>query len=256
MSKPLILVTNDDGINSKGIKILVDIMTNIGEVLVVAPDSPQSGMGHAITVGNTLRLYKTKVFNGINSYQCSGTPVDCVKLAKHHILESKRPDLLVSGINHGPNTSISVVYSGTMAAALEAAIDDIPAIGFSLCDYASDADFSHVNGYVEKITHQVLKKGLPAGVALNVNIPSIKSGSIKGVKVCRQARARWKEAFDERIDPYGERYFWMAGNFNMLDNGEDNDVWAIKNNYVSIVPTQFDMTSHTSIQELKGKIED
>ena len=256
MSKPLILVTNDDGINSKGIKILVDIMTNFGEVLVVAPDSPQSGMGHAITVGNTLRLYKTKVFNGINSYQCSGTPVDCVKLAKHHILESKKPDLLVSGINHGPNTSISVVYSGTMAAALEAAIDDIPAIGFSLCDYASDADFSHTTGYVEKITKQVLEKGLPVGVALNVNMPSKKSGPINGVKVCRQARARWKEAFDERIDPYGERYFWMAGNFNMLDNGEDNDVWAIKNNYVSVVPTQFDMTSHDAIQELKGKIED
>jgi 5'-nucleotidase len=256
MSKPLILVTNDDGINSKGIKILVEIMTNFGDVLVVAPDSPQSGMGHAITVGNTLRLYKTKVFNGIHSYQCSGTPVDCVKLAKHHILESKRPDLLVSGINHGPNTSISVVYSGTMAAALEAAIDDIPAIGFSLCDYASDADFSHVTGYVEKITRQVLDKGLPVGVALNVNMPSQKSGPIKGVKVCRQARARWKEAFDERIDPYGERYFWMAGDFNMLDNGEDNDVWAIKHNYISVVPTQFDMTSHTAIQEVKNKIED
>jgi len=255
MSKPLILITNDDGINSKGIKILVDIMTKIGEVLVVAPDSPQSGMGHAITVGNTLRLYKTKVFDGITSYQCSGTPVDCVKLAKHYILESKKPDLLVSGINHGPNTSISVVYSGTMAAALEAAIDDIPAVGFSLCDYASDADFSHVSDYVEKITRQVLEKGLPDGVALNVNIPSQKSGPIQGVKVCRQARARWREAFDERIDPYGERYFWMAGDFNYLDNGEDNDVWAIKHNYVSVVPTQFDMTSHESIQELKGKIE-
>jgi 5'-nucleotidase len=256
MSKPLILVTNDDGINSKGIKILVDIMAKFGEVLVVAPDSPQSGMGHAITVGNTLRLYKTKVFNGINSYQCSGTPVDCVKLAKHHILQSKRPDLLVSGINHGPNTSISVVYSGTMAAALEAAIDDIPAIGFSLCDYASNADFSHVTGHVERITRQVLDKGLPDGIALNVNIPSQKSGPIQGIRVCRQARARWKEAFDERIDPYGERYFWMAGDFNMLDNGEDNDVWAIKNNYISVVPTKFDMTSHDSIQELKRKIED
>jgi 5'-nucleotidase len=256
MSKPLILVTNDDGINSKGIKILVEIMTKIGDVLVVAPDSPQSGMGHAITVGNTLRLYKTKVFDGTTSYQCSGTPVDCVKLAKHYILESKKPDLLVSGINHGPNTSISVVYSGTMAAALEAAIDDIPAIGFSLCDYASEADFSHVSEYVEKITRQVLEKGLPIGVALNVNIPSRKSGPIQGVKVCRQARARWREAFDERIDPYGERYFWMAGDFNYLDDGEDNDVWAIKHNYVSVVPTQFDMTSHEVIEELKGKIED
>lgn len=256
MSKPLILVTNDDGINSKGIKVLVEIMTKLGEVLVVAPDSPQSGMGHAITVGNTLRLFKTKVFNGLDSYQCSGTPVDCVKLAKHHILKDRRPDLLVSGINHGPNTSISVVYSGTMAAALEAAIDDIPAIGFSLCDYSLNADFSHTTLYVEKITRQVLDKGLPAGIALNVNIPPQKSGQIRGVRVCRQARARWKEAFDERIDPYGERYFWMAGNFHYLDNGEDNDIWAIQNNYVSVVPTQVDMTSHQSITELKNKIEE
>jgi 5'-nucleotidase len=255
MSKPLILVTNDDGINSKGIKILVDIMIKFGEVLVVAPDSPQSGMGHAVTVGNTLRLYKTKVFNGTTSYQCSGTPVDCVKLAKHHILKKRKPDLLVSGINHGPNTSISVVYSGTMAAALEAAIDDIPAIGFSLCDYSADANFSHTSDYVEKITRQVLEKGLPPGVALNVNIPSEKSGPIKGVKVCRQAKARWKEAFDERIDPYGERYFWMAGDFHYLDNGEDNDVWAINNKYIAVVPTQCDMTSHSVIEELKGKIE-
>jgi 5'-nucleotidase len=256
MSKPLILVTNDDGINSKGIKILVDIMKQFGEVLVVAPDSPQSGMGHAVTVGNTLRLYMTKVFNGTISYQCSGTPVDCVKLAKHHILQNRKPDLLVSGINHGPNTSISIVYSGTMAAALEAAIDDIPAIGFSLCDYSPDADFTHASDYIEKITRQVLKKGLPSGIALNVNIPSKKSGQIKGVKVCRQARARWKEAFDERIDPYGERYFWMAGDFLYMDKGEDNDVWAIDNNYIAVVPMQCDMTSYASIKDLKGTIED
>jgi len=255
MSKPLILVTNDDGINSKGIGVLVDIMSTLGEVMVVAPDSPQSGMGHAITVGNTLRLYQTKFFNGTISYRCSGTPVDCVKLAKHHVLKSNKPDLLVSGINHGPNTSISVVYSGTMAAALEAAIDDIPAIGFSLCDYASDADFSHITEYVKQIARQVLESGLPSGVALNVNMPSSGSGRINGIKVCRQARARWKEAFDERIDPYGERYFWMAGDFNYLDDGEDNDVWAIKHNYISVVPTQFDMTSHEGIRDLKKRIE-
>ena len=255
MSKPLILVTNDDGIVSKGIRILVDIMVKFGDVLVVAPDSPQSGMGHAITVGNTLRLYKTKVFNGIESYQCSGTPVDCVKLAKHHILKERKPDLLVSGINHGTNTSISIVYSGTMAAALEGAIDDIPSIGFSLCDYAADADFSHTIKYVESITRQVLEKGLPAGIALNVNMPAIDKGPLKGVKVCRQASARWKEAFDERVDPYGGKYFWMAGDFHYLDDGADNDVWAIKSNYISVVPTQADMTAHTAIRELKDKLE-
>ncbi len=251
MDKPLILVTNDDGITSKGIKVLVEVMAEIGEVVVVAPDSPQSGMGHAITVGNTLRLSETKTFNGIKSYQCSGTPVDCVKLAKHFVLKDRKPDLLVSGVNHGPNTSISVVYSGTMAAALEAAIDDIPAIGYSVCDYSPAAKFEHVSAYLDQISRQVLESGLPQGVALNVNFPAAVQGTIRGIKICRQANARWKEAFDERIDPYGERYFWMAGDFINLDDQFDNDIWAISNNYVSVVPTQFDMTAHHTIQALK-----
>lgn len=251
MDKPLILVTNDDGITSKGIKVLVEVMAKIGEVLVVAPDSPQSGMGHAITVGNTLRLSETKTFNGIKSYQCSGTPVDCVKLAKHYVLKDRKPDLLVSGVNHGPNTSISVVYSGTMAAALEAAIDDIPAIGFSVCDYSPSAKFEHVSEYLDQISRQVLETGLARGVALNVNFPAAFQGTIQGIKICRQANARWQEAFDERIDPYGERYFWMAGDFINMDDQADNDIWAISNNYISVVPTQFDMTAHHTIQALK-----
>ena len=255
MNKPLILVTNDDGITSNGIRVLVEVMSRLGEVIVVAPDSPQSGMGHAITVGNTLRLSETKTFNGIKSYQCSGTPVDCVKLAKHYVLKDRKPDLLVSGINHGPNTSISVVYSGTMAAALEAAIDDIPAIGFSVCDYSQSAKFEHVSEYLEEISRYVLESGLTRGVALNVNVPAAKQGLIKGIRICRQARARWKEAFDERLDPYGERYFWMAGDFINLDEQVDNDIWAIANNYVSVVPTQFDMTAHHIIDTLKGDFE-
>ncbi len=255
MSNPLILITNDDGITSRGINLLVDIMSRLGEVVVVAPDSPQSGMGHAITVGNTLRLSETKMFNGIRSYQCSGTPVDCVKLAKHHVLKEKKPDLLVSGINHGPNTSISVVYSGTMAAALEGAIDHIPSIGFSLCDYSPNAEFEHVSEYVEKIAAGILEKGLPEGIALNVNFPSASQGAVQGIKICRQARARWREKFDQRIDPYGEPYFWMAGDFINPDNGQDNDVWAISNNYVSVVPTQFDMTAHETIGTLKSYLE-
>jgi 5'-nucleotidase len=255
MKRPLILVTNDDGITSKGIRILVEVMTKLGEVLVVAPDSPQSGMGHAITVGNTLRLSETKNFNGITSYQCSGTPVDCVKLAKHYVLKDRKPDLLVSGVNHGPNTSISVVYSGTMAAALEAAIDDIPAIGFSVCDYSPAAKFEHVSDYLEQISGQVLKSGLARGIALNVNFPAASQGTIRGIKICRQADARWKEAFDERIDPYGERYFWMAGDFINMDKDLDNDIWAIANNYISVVPTQFDLTAHHTIQTLKKDFE-
>jgi 5'-nucleotidase len=177
-----------------------------------------------------------------------------VKLAKHYVLKDRKPDLLVSGINHGPNTSISVVYSGTMAAALEAAIDDIPAIGFSLCDYSQSAEFEHVSGYLEQIAGYVLRSGLTRGVALNVNFPAASQGPIKGMKICRQAHARWKEAFDERLDPYGERYFWMAGDFINLDKQIDNDIWAIANNYVSIVPTQFDMTAHHIIQNLKDEM--
>ncbi|MFY0685625.1 MAG: 5'/3'-nucleotidase SurE [Cyclobacteriaceae bacterium] len=250
MEKPLILITNDDGITAKGIRKLVELMTTLGEVVVVAPDSPQSGMGHAITVGDTLRLKKNQIFENIEAYECSGTPADCVKLAKHHLLKDRKLDLVVSGINHGSNTSISVLYSGTMSAAIEAAIEGTPAIGFSLCDYSHGADMSHVDAYVTKIAEQCLSKGVPKGIALNVNIPPLQNSSIKGIKVCRQANARWEEDFDRRIDPHGREYFWMMGNFINHDKGEDNDEWAIANNYVSIVPCQFDMTGHYAINRL------
>lgn len=255
MGKPLILVSNDDGITSHGIRTLVEIMTQLGDVVVVAPDSPQSGMGHAITVGNTLRLEETDVFGGITSYSCSGTPADCVKLAKHFVLQDRRPDLVVSGINHGSNTSISVLYSGTMSAAIEGAIEGMPAIGFSLCDYASDADFTHLSDHILSIAEQVLLRGLPKGVALNVNFPPKQNESIRGIKVCRQARAKWQEEFDQRYDPNGRRYFWMAGNFVNFDKGEDNDEWAIANNYVSLVPCQFDLTAHHAIDEINSEWE-
>src|SRR6187401_715575 len=157
--KPLILVSNDDGITSKGIRTLINVMKSIGEVIVVAPDSPQSGMGHAITVGNTLRLEENFIFEGVRAYECSGTPADCVKMARHFVLKGHRqPDIVVSGVNHGSNTSISVLYSGTMSAAIEGAIEGTPAVGFSLCDYSHDADFSHTHEYIKKITLQVLEK--------------------------------------------------------------------------------------------------
>ena len=250
MKKPLILVSNDDGIESRGIRTLVEIMQELGDVVVVAPDSPQSGMGHAITIGNTLRLTKTDIYPEIISYKCSGTPADCVKLAKHHVLKDNKPDLVVSGINHGSNTSISVLYSGTMSAAIEAAIEGMPAIGFSLCDYSTDANFEHTREYVKKISAQVLKNGLPKGVALNVNFPPKRNEPLKGIKICRQARAKWEEEFDERFDPNGQRYFWLAGNFVNFDKGEDNDEWAIANNFASVVPVQFDMTAHHAISIL------
>jgi len=246
--KPLILISNDDGITSKGIRTLTEVMTELGEVVVVAPNSPQSGMGHAITVNNMLRLDKSDVFEdiGVEAYECSGTPADCVKLAKHHVLKDRKPDLVVSGINHGSNSSVSVLYSGTMSAAIEAALEGLPAIGFSLCDYAHNADFSHIRHHIRKITEEALKNGIPSNVALNVNFPSILQGDIKGIKICRQAKARWQENFEERKDPYGRVYYWLVGDFINEDAGVDTDVWALDNNFISIVPCKYDMTAYES----------
>lgn len=253
MSKPLILVSNDDGITSKGIRKLVELMSTMGEVVVVAPDKPQSGMGHAITVGDTLRLVKSDLFGDILAYECSGTPADCIKLAKREVLKDRKVDLVVSGINHGSNTSISVLYSGTMSAAIEGAIEGGPAIGFSLCDFSADADFSHVDDFVIKITKNVLEHGLPTGIALNVNFPTKQKQVLKGIKICRQANARWEEEFDKRVDPHGRNYYWMVGNFINHDKGEDNDEWAISDNYVSVVPCQFDLTGYHAITTLNEK---
>lgn len=250
MSKPLILVSNDDGITSRGIRKLVELMQQLGEVVVVAPDSPQSGMGHAITVGDTLRIRTSKIFDGLEAYECSGTPADCVKLAKHEILKDRKPDLVVSGINHGSNSSISVLYSGTMSAAIEGAIEGLPAIGFSLCDFDHKAPMDHADDQILKITREVLTKGVDKGIALNVNIPPKQKEAIKGIKICRQADARWDEEFDQRTDPYGRSYYWMVGNFVNHDKGEDNDEWALGNNFVSVVPCQFDMTAYDSITKL------
>lgn len=248
--KPLILVTNDDGITSPGIEALVEVMKTLGDVVVVAPDKAQSGMGHAITINSTLRINKTKNYNVLQEFACSGTPVDCVKFAVSKIMHRK-PDLVVSGINHGPNMSINVIYSGTMSAAVEGAIESVPSIGFSLCDYAIDADFTAAKKVVKTIAQKVLENGLPLGVCLNVNIPKLKYELIKGIKVCRQARANWVEEIDERHDPSGHPYYWLTGKLENYDKGKkDTDVWALENNYVSVVPTQFDMTAHKTIDEI------
>ncbi len=247
--RPLILVTNDDGITAPGIRTLISVMHNIGDIVVVAPDSPQSGMGHAITVNSTLYLEKVDIDGKQPEYSCSGTPADCVKLAVREILDRK-PDICVSGINHGSNSSINVIYSGTMSAALEAGIEGIPAIGFSLLDYNWNANFEHCKLFIETITKQVLKHGLPEGVVLNVNLPNLSKKDIKGIKVCRQARANWVEEFDKRTNPMGRDYYWLAGKFVNMDNGEDTDEWALENGYVSVVPVQFDLTAHHTIQQL------
>jgi len=253
MAKPLILVSNDDGITAPGIRTLVKVMKKIGEVVVVAPDSPQSGMGHAITVANTLRLDKSLAFDDVEAWECSGTPADCVKLGKHYVLKDRKPDLVVSGINHGSNSSISVLYSGTMSAAIEAAIEGLPAIGFSLCDFGHEADFSHTEELVEHIARQALANGIPVGTALNVNFPKKSTKKIAGIKVCRQARAKWEEEFEEREDPNKRRYFWMTGSFVNPDKGEDTDEWALAHNYASIVPCQFDLTANFAMAQLNNE---
>ncbi len=248
--KPLILVTNDDGITAPGIRMLIACMAAIGDVVVVAPDKPQSATGHAITINNTLYLNRiSKEGAAIPEYSCSGTPVDCVKFAVNEILHRK-PDLCVSGINHGSNSSINVIYSGTLSAAVEAGIEGIPAIGFSLRDYDWNADFSPTRSFVDTIARNVLEKGLPPGVILNVNFPKLPEGAIKGIRICRQAKAFWQEKFDKRTSPMGRDYYWLTGEFINLDKGEDTDEWSLDNGYVSIVPVQFDLTAHHAIQEL------
>ena len=250
MAKPLILVTNDDGINAPGIRTLISVIKDVGDIIVVAPDSPQSGMGHAITINSTLHSSRiTPKDSEIIEYSCSGTPADCVKLAINELMPRK-PDLCVSGINHGSNSSINVIYSGTMSAAIEAGIEGVPAIGFSLLDYRWNANFSESKDFIKKITQNALKNGIPKGVVLNVNIPSVEKSKIKGVKVCRQANASWVEEFDKRKNPLGQEYYWLTGKFVNKDKGEDTDEWALNQNYISIVPVEFDLTAHHAIQEL------
>jgi 5'-nucleotidase len=248
--RPVILITNDDGIISPGIRALVEVMATLGDVTVVAPDSPQSGKGHAITLEEPLRIERVDVFGDIPAWQCSGTPVDCVKIAIDKILHRK-PDLCVSGINHGSNSSINIIYSGTMSAAMEAAIDGIPAIGFSLLDYDFEADFTASKHFVKIIAEQVLEHGLPGGALLNVNIPKLSLEDIKGVRICRQAVAKWVEEFDERIDPRGRKYYWLTGKFVNFDHGDDTDEWALHNGYISVVPVQYDLTNHHTIRYIQ-----
>ena len=246
--KPVILVTNDDGILAPGIRHLIKLMSNLGEVVVVAPVTPQSGMGHAITIATPLRIESVIIDGKQMEYSCSGTPVDCVKLAVSKILHGK-PDLLVSGINHGSNSSINVIYSGTMSAAVEGAIEDIPSIGFSMINNSYDVDFSHSDNYMLEIARKVLKDGLPPKTCLNVNVP--KTDKIKGVKVCRQAHAYWADDYDTRVDPHHKTYYWLTGVFVNKDEGSDTDEWALKNGYISVVPVQYDFTAHNVINELK-----
>ncbi len=253
MSRPKILVTNDDGITSRGIALLVRVAAEFGDVTVLAPDSPQSAMGHAITIAKPLRLTPVTLFSH-PAYECSGTPADCVKLAKHFVFKDQKPDLVLSGMNHGHNGSISILYSGTMSAAIEAAIENIPAIGFSLCDYDPTAYLEHVVPYMRSVIAQALERGLSPHLALNVNFPAYDPDQpLKGLKICRQAQASWEEKFDERKDPHGRSYFWMAGDFVNHDQGSETDEWALTNGYVSVVPCQYDLTAYHALRELDSE---
>ncbi|PCH76205.1 MAG: 5'/3'-nucleotidase SurE [Flavobacteriaceae bacterium] len=248
--RPLILVTNDDGITAPGMRTLISVMIELGDVVVVAPDRPQSGMGHAVTLDAPLYCEKVSIDQEVQAaYQFSGTPADCVKFAVSTLLDRK-PDLCVSGINHGSNSSINVIYSGTMSAAIEAGIEGIPSIGFSLLDYSWDANFEPLKKEIKKMTQKVLAQGLPKDIILNVNFPNIPD--FKGVKICRQARANWHEKFDERTTPHGKKYYWLQGEFVNHDLGEDTDEWALKNGYISVVPVQFDLTAYKAMEALKN----
>ncbi len=252
MSRPLILVTNDDGIVAPGIRALVEIAAEVGEVVVVAPDSPQSGKGHAITIHDPLRLNHVRVFPGIEAWECSGTPVDCVKLAKHIVLKGRQIDLCLSGINHGSNASINIIYSGTLSAAMEASLEGIKSIGFSLLDYSFEANFEPGKPWLRKIIQYALTQPFPASKLLNVNIPNVSAEAIQGIKLCRQADARWVEEFLEGRDPNNQPYYWLTGKFVNEDRREDTDVMALEQGYISVVPSMHDLTDYSAFQEMQN----
>lgn len=250
MNKPLILVVNDDGIFSKGIRALVDVVSELGEVVIVAPDKPQSGMGHAITLNQPLRLNEDTILKGFQSYTCTGTPVDCVKLGIYEVLKRK-PDVLVSGINHGSNVSTNVLYSGTMSAAVEGAMENIPSVGFSLCDFDANANFEASKVVVKMVVEAILKNEFPDHICLNVNIPKLNKEELKGVKIVKQANAFWEDRFDKRLDQFGKPYYWLTGDFKDQDQAPDSDVFALDSGYASIVPTHFDLTAYKAIDVIK-----
>lgn len=247
--QPIILISNDDGIEAPGLAALVASVQDLGKLVVVAPDSPQSGMGHAITVSEPLRLEEVDAFGPeVLAYRSSGTPADCVKLAVSNILHQK-PDVVISGINHGSNSSINAIYSGTVSAAMEGVIEGVPAAAFSVLDYSLSADMEPAKPYARRITQQILEHGLPLGVLLNVNFP-VHPDPIAGVKICRQASAKWQENFDEREDPNGRKYYWLVGNFVNYDEGEDTDEYALRHNYVAVTPIQYDLTAYQALSML------
>lgn len=249
MSK--ILIVNDDGYEAKGLAAMVELAKPLGEIVVVVPDRTRSGMGHAITMNEPLRLINYKTEDGIDYYKTNGTPVDCVKLGEKIVLRDRKIDLVLSGINHGSNSSVSLIYSGTMAAAIEATFDNIPAIGISVLDYSSHADFSAAVHFGRPIVEKVLEKGLPPYTCLNINVPKVPIEEIKGVKVTRQCHGVWHEDLEERTDPFGRKYYWLTGHLERHEMTDDTCEGALSRHYISVQPVQFDMTAHQYIEKLK-----
>lgn len=251
MQDKLILVTNDDGITAPGLKHLIEVGQTMGRVVVVAPDSPRSGQGHAITINDPIRIKKVDIFEDIEAYECTGTPVDCVKLAKNVLFKEETIDLCISGINHGSNAGINVIYSGTMSAAMEASLEGIDSIGFSLDAYDWSADFSHALPMVSQIIASVLAHGLKGCKLLNVNLPAAHAAPIKGIRICSQGQATWKEDFLENTDPRGSKYYWLSGQFVDLDHRASSDIKAVKDGYISVVPTGHDLTVYTAQSDMR-----
>jgi len=251
---PLILVTNDDGMYAGGLEALISVARKFGDVVAISSREPMSGMSHAITIKVPLRVKLVSEEPGLTRYITNGTPVDGVKLVFNSLCKRK-PDLLLSGVNHGSNSSSSILYSGTMAAAMEGAVNHIPSIGFSLLDYDPDADFTASSRIAEEVIRHVLEQGLPDGICLNVNIPALASNEIKGIRICSQANGYWKEEFEKRTDPIGVEYYWLTGFFHNREpenGGTGTDEWALKNGYVSVVPINTDLTAYTVLEKMKS----
>lgn len=250
-SKPLILISNDDGYQAKGLNELIRFLRPLGELVVMAPDGPRSGMSAAITTDMPVRYDLVCKEPGLTVYRCSGTPTDCIKLALFE-LAGRQPDLVVGGINHGDNSTVNVHYSGTMGVVKEGCLKGLPAIGFSLCDHAADADFAPLEESVRQLVAQVLDKGLPQGICLNVNYPKVKT--FRGTRICRQTRCRWdKEWAKRQRPPFGAPYFWMTGElYNYEPHDEDTDQWALAHGYVAVTPTTIDVTAYGMMDELRG----
>lgn len=249
IKRPLILISNDDGYLAKGINALVDMVADLGDVLVCAPEEARSGFACAFSATDYLRLRLRHRAQGIEVWSCNGTPIDCVKLALNQFCNNRLPDIVIGGINHGDNASVNTHYSGTMGVALEGCMKYLPSVAFSLCDYDADADFEPMRTIVRDITSRVIRQGLPRGVCLNVNFPK---ATPKGVKICRMAHGTWYDECVKEHHPRGYDYFWMVGSYrNDEPEAEDTDNWALTHGYVAITPTHIDVTHYEMLERMK-----